>query len=153
MHASCALVRKHHPECGGQTLSLQAYIHMAQELLPGKVCVDKELRTLRRRIGHEEETCIEQKENRCSLPCCFVHADQASEEKPVPATHIGIAGLQKSLKALSEKSGLTRADISEVDMYSSWFDAEMLKTLTVSQRRRLAPRAKSRSRLQRRLIS
>eukprot|EP00971_Amphidinium_carterae_P196603 3901674-Amphidinium_carterae.1 len=51
MHASCALVRKHHPECGGQTLSLRAFIHMARELLPGKVCVDKELRTLQRRMS------------------------------------------------------------------------------------------------------
>eukprot|EP00971_Amphidinium_carterae_P073377 1450971-Amphidinium_carterae.2 len=51
MHASCALVRKYHPECSGQTLAVRAFIHSARELLPGQVQVDKELRSLQRRMA------------------------------------------------------------------------------------------------------
>eukprot|EP00971_Amphidinium_carterae_P239205 4748544-Amphidinium_carterae.1 len=64
------------------------------------------------------------------MPSYFVLAQEQKEGETEAAPLVGVDALRKSLTALMDKPGLTRADVAPLEIYSLWFDADMLKTLT-----------------------
>eukprot|EP00971_Amphidinium_carterae_P225650 4475116-Amphidinium_carterae.1 len=65
-----------------------------------------------------------------SMPSYYVLPQETKEGEKEAAPLVGMTALRKSLTSLMDKAGLTRADVAPLEIYSLWFDADMLKILT-----------------------